>query len=78
MSCSSQWRTRSRLPDLSRTLSTDAAAGEAGEDVEDVEDAAGDVEDVDVEDDDVVVGCVVDVGVLEQDKSDNNSTVTTD
>ena len=56
-------------------MSTEAAAWEA---VEDVEDAAGDVEDVDVEDDDVVVGCVVDVGVLQQDNSDNNSSVTTD
>ena len=59
-------------------MSTRAAAVEAGEDVGDVEDDAGDVEDVDVEDDDVVVGCVVDVGVLEQDKSDDNSSVTTD
>ena len=56
-------------------MSTEAAAWDA---VGDVEDAAGDVEDVDVEDDDVVVGCVVDVGVLEQDKSNDNSSVTTD
>ena len=56
-------------------MSTEAAAWDA---VEDVEDAAGDVEDVDVEDDDVVLGCVVDVDVLEQDKPDDNSPVTTD
>ena len=48
-------------------MSTEAAAGS---DVEDVED----VEDVD-DGDDVVEGCVVD-GVLEQDKLNNNSSVT--
>ena len=49
-------------------MSAAAAAGE------DVGEAAGDVEGID---DDVEDG-VVDVGVLKQDKSDNNSAVTTD